>query len=182
MADDFSLPKGDEAGGEQEVTRSVTDLRPLGRKNTDNNIVCAIWNHALRSQVARLACPLQRGLVAGRRLLQHVPDLDVAARIVGGPMNAIRLPMLVLFDFMAAFPSVALAWIWTVLGAMGVHPGFCEVIAGLCHLNCSLLSGARGHTFLCWIAAGVLHGVFPERYEVCAGHGPVAPRDQADGR
>ena len=152
------LPKGDCAGDDQEVIRSPSDVRPLGLKNIDNKTICAVWNHALRPQIARQACSLQRGFVAGRQLLENITDLDAEARVYGHPSDAHLLPILVLFDFCAAFPSVALSWVWTVLDAMQFHPGLRAFFEGVYHLNSCVLPAPSGLEFMCWVTAGVLQG------------------------
>ena len=93
--------------------------------------------------------------MAGRHLLQNVIDLDPAARCSGVAENSADLPMLLFFDFSAAFPSVALAWIWVVIEAMDVLPGLKSLLEGVYFMNCTLLGGALGVPFLrglCWSA------------------------------
>ena len=66
--------------------------------------------------------------------------------------------MMIFFDFAAAFPSVALSWIWQVLAAMSLLPGVVNFIEGIYYMNASFVAQQDGLHFFCWITAGVLQG------------------------
>ena len=74
--------------------------------------------------MASYAHPAQRGFVAGRQGLQNVVDIDTRARIAdilaGTP--SYLFPLLLLFDFAAAFPSVAHRWLYLCLLYARVPP------------------------------------------------------------
>ena len=77
------VPKGELEGDSVEVIWYLEDVRPLGLKNTDNKIICGVWNRVLRPVVSRCSSPLQRGFVAGRQLAQNPVDIDAAAKVQG---------------------------------------------------------------------------------------------------
>ena len=111
------------------------ELRPLTLKNTDNKIIAGILNWCVHPIVPKTACSLQRGFVAGRQLVQNPVDLDFAARLDAlrfsadpshnlGFMSKLSIkkvglvgsiPIMLLFDFAAAFPSVRHRWLMFVL-------------------------------------------------------------------
>lgn len=91
-------------------------------------------NWAISPVVQASANKIQRGFVSGRQLVQNVVDLDYAGRAGALRYGASRqgyafdsdlslskdgcigrLPLLALFDFASAFPSVAHAWMRAVL-------------------------------------------------------------------
>lgn len=80
---------------------------PLGHKNTDIKLICNVVNHWLKYITAEWAHATQRGFVSNRHLLQNGPELDAAARLYGDPEQRLRVPLVALWDFAAAFPSVA---------------------------------------------------------------------------
>jgi hypothetical protein len=96
--------------------------------------------------------------VAGRELTQNIVDLDTAARCFGTASQKDKLPILAFWDGIAAFPSVAHAWLWTVLKCSGFPLGFINLIRGIYCMNGSWAVGSDGFEFLFWIWAGVLQG------------------------
>ena len=55
-------------------------------------------------------------------MTQNVVDLDAAARIYGSSEERMMMPILAFWDFGSAFPSLAHAWVFTVLAAMRLPP------------------------------------------------------------
>ena len=55
----------------------------------------------------------QRGFICGRQILQNV--LDVEAAPFAASYDADRKPVILLFDFAAAFPSLSHAYLWSCL-------------------------------------------------------------------
>ena len=91
----------------------------------------AIRNHTLSSaSVAKQTCECQRGFVTGRMLLQNIPDLDFEARKHGRLDRAKEKPLIA-----AAFPSVALSSIWTVLRTMLLPAGVLQLCQSIYHMN-----------------------------------------------
>jgi len=142
-----------------------------------NKIVAGVVNYAISPVVAKTASRLQRGFVEGRVLTQNPVDLDSESRRLSfefyrnrdpreywseiqmaqlGLVNA--LPLIVLFDFAAAFPSVAHAWLRAVLVAIKVPTGLLNVFDGLYHTNTAFWNIDGQTRFLFHILSGVLQG------------------------
>jgi len=93
------------------------DTRPLALVNTDNRIIAnaarITWEPILGTYISRA----QQGFLKGRHMLHNVIEIDYDAMTVS--MKCER-GMLVLFDFKAAFPSVAHDFLKTSLAAVGL--------------------------------------------------------------
>ena len=121
-------------------------------------------NHACKRTLSLSTCALQRGFVPGRQLIENIVDLDTEGRIYG--MKAASsfaggsgcCPILAFWDFAAAFPSVAHAWLFLVLEARGVPDGFLAVIVAMYDMVCAFAVADGCTTFLFWILTGVLQG------------------------
>jgi hypothetical protein len=125
------ISKGEEDGDSTFVARAASQVRPLALKNTDNKIICGIWNYALAKTLARQCCPLQRGFVKGRLIMQNVLDLDTRARIVGRSECAALSPLFAFFDFQTAFPSVAHSWVTDSCRSCGLPEPFLALLDNL---------------------------------------------------
>ncbi len=111
--------------------------------------------------------PAQRGFMSGRIFLGNVVDLDAAARIHSmhfmfqgyNPVDQVKwLPILALFDFAAAFPSIIHGWIFCCLRHRGFPPGFICFIEAIYH-KAHACAFVGGHTkILFYFLAGVLQG------------------------
>jgi hypothetical protein len=126
-------PKGDEEGDLTEVVRTASGTLPIGLKNSDDKIVCGAWNYKLRGLTQRESCRAQRGFVPGR-LAQNPTDMDVAARIYGVGAGRADKPVLAVWGFKSAFPSLSHAWIHFVIAALGLPQG-------LLNLSSRILAG-----------------------------------------
>ena len=130
-------PKGDDAEDVNQCTRAADDTRPLSLKNSDNKTICSVMNRKSKKTISASTCHLQRGFVLGRQLVGNVMDLDTCARICGmdalAPIAKVKFicPLLALFDFAAAFPSVAHEWLFAVLAARGCPDGFINVVRAM---------------------------------------------------
>jgi hypothetical protein len=107
-------------------------------------------------------------------LTQNPIDLDYAGRLHAFEYFADRtslklihiasmgmvaaIPILVLFDFAAAFPSVAHAWMFLVLRGIKLWGGYITGIEGLYTGNKAYGCSGGFVVFLFWILAGVLQG------------------------
>ena len=118
-----------EIGDDVECIQSTFDVRPLGLKNCDR-AVCAVRNHTLSASVAKQTCECQRSFVSGRILLQNIPDLDVETRKHGRLDRAKEKTLIG-----AAFPSVAISSIWTVLRTMLLPVGVLQLNQSIYHMN-----------------------------------------------
>ena len=81
--------------------------------------------------------PCQRGFLPGRSLLANVVDVDLGAMEVSLTRDN---GALFLFDFRAAFPSVAHDYIFLVLGHLGFPQPMLRFLQSLCDGNKCLLS------------------------------------------
>ena len=106
------VPKGNEVLDEVLISRDAADTRPLAMKNSDNKIVGSVLNDKLKPILSKQTCKLQRGFVPGRQLIENVLDLDTASRIHSIQSSPAMLPVIALWDFAAAFPSILHAWIF----------------------------------------------------------------------
>ena len=86
-------PKGDRERDKIEVVRSPGETRPLGLKDYGNKIIGTTWARAFAPVLRAGACPLQRGFVPGRQLVQNPVDLDAAARAFGRSRAAHKWPL-----------------------------------------------------------------------------------------
>ena len=115
----------------QNVMREALETRPLTCKNTDIKTIARCTASSVSSACKNTIHSSQKGFVAGRQLLQNVVDIDTSARIQAikchnnrkqydfnahiHPDFAKDLAIIALFDFFAAFPSVAHQWLFLVL-------------------------------------------------------------------
>jgi len=149
LPDDFNdglfvfIPK-DTGNNDEAFYADPLETRPLTLKNTDNKGVAGVINWIVHPVVKRSACSLQNGFIKGRQLVQNPVDLDFHARLEalrfsGDETHFMHylselviskvgitglIPLLLLFDFAAAFPSVRHAWMhffiegsWNAKGA-----------------------------------------------------------------
>ena len=108
--------------GRPGASDSAASLRPLSLKDTADKLCAAAMSRALSCVLPEWACAFQRGGVPGRRLLDSVIRVDAAARAASlASRREPTLPALVLFDIKAAFPSVSIAFLKSILAAMQLH-------------------------------------------------------------
>jgi len=69
-----------------------------------------------------------------------------------------HMPLLLLFDYAAAFPSVSHAWIRLVLQFIRFPSGLFSVVCGLYHKNQAFLGTPDGIVFMFLVLSGVLQG------------------------
>ena len=91
-------------------------------KNSSIKILSTTVNEVLRPKVADRTCHLQKGFTWGRHFTDHVLMLDAKGWGYGRSRTEL-IPIMVLWDFLAVFPSIAHEWLWAVLEAMGVPVG-----------------------------------------------------------
>ena len=168
---------GDANEGDRRLLRKPKDLRPLTLKNADNKAVAGITNYAILPTVQVSASQLQRGFVPGRQLAQNCIDLDFAARFASLKFMTdnlswrfnlsllaltlsqfFNLPFLALFDYAAAFPSVAHAWILAVLKHIKVPRGVLNIFKALYDGNEGFTSIGGLITWMFTVGCGVLQG------------------------
>ena len=176
------LPKGtadDDTLGS--VKRTAENTRPLGLKNTDNKTIAAAINPTMSGAIAHWADTQQNGFICGRQGLSNIIDIDARTRILDisatasaakpPPLRTSRnrtsaastppvkdLPAIILFDFCAAFPSVAHELIMIICSAMGLPEGLLYYIRSLYRNNVCIYRGSDSDRTLYKIESGIIQG------------------------
>ena len=163
------------------VKRTAENTRPLGLKNTDNKTIAAAINLTMSDAIAQWADTQQNGFIRGRQGLNNIIDIDARARILDisatasaaclpPPRTSRRtatvpstqpvkeLPAIILFDFCAAFPSVAHELIMIICGAMGLPEGLLNYIRSLYEDNVCIYRGCASDRTLYKIESGIIQG------------------------
>ena len=155
-----------------------SELRPLTLKNTDNKIIAGILNWCIHPIIVKTACSLQRGFVAGRQLVQNPVDLDFYARVdalkfSAGPHHKLQfmsdlsikklglvstIPIMLLFDFAAAFPSVRHKWLMFILLKIKLPRGLRNALKLMYTDNEAYVESNGELMWLFSVLAGVLQG------------------------
>ena len=138
------LPK--KAAGSDEEVGSYFDpegTRPLSIVNTDNRLIASAvrlrWEDLLQNWVSTN----QQGFLRGRSILANVISLDTEAiqTALKGPNGAV-----VLFDFKAAFPSLAPQFLFGALRRIGVPENAINLIVALYDNNrCNINFGGQSY-------------------------------------
>jgi len=102
--------------------RCPADTRPLSFKDASNKSIASVVNRAWRTTLAEELDPCQQGFLAGRTPSRNIVDIDYKGRCFAlepeGPD-----PVIVLFDFMAAFPSLSHCLIFLLFHWVALLPG-----------------------------------------------------------
>jgi len=174
------LPKGnvdnDSRQDKKVLYRHPTELRPLTLKVAENKIVAGVANNSINPVVCATASKLQRGFVNGRQLMQNTVDLDADSRVQAHKFAAKEyfrfreelglqhrglikmIPILVLFDFAAAFPSISHAWLRAVLVAVNIPRGLLNLFNKLYSKNEAYMCSHGCIKWLFTVLSGVLQG------------------------
>jgi hypothetical protein len=144
--------------------RAASDTRPLSCKNTDNKTLAGAVNHTMTPQIAKHADDQQEGFIKGRQALNNIVTVDCHSRVLDSiaaaspQLQISQTPLLLLFDFAAAFPSLAHAFIFLALRAYNVPEGMYLFFVALYTDNkCyAVLGGVK--RFLYNIFSGILQG------------------------
>ncbi len=131
--------------------------------------------------IAQWADTQQNGFICGRQGLNNIIDIDARARILdmSATASATRpppqrtrktgtsvashppvsdLPAIILFDFCAAFPSVAHDLIMIICRAMGLPEGFLNYLESLHEDNLCIYRGGDTDKTLYKIESGIIQG------------------------
>ena len=113
--------------------------RPLSVVNTDNRLLANACRMAWEAMLSPWVSAMQRGFLRGRSMLGNVLDIEWEAMRISLRTES---GAILLFDFSAAFPSMAHEYLITVLEALGAPPSAMNVIKALysCN-NCHILTG-----------------------------------------
>lgn len=144
------------------MKRSAESTPPLGLKNTVNKAIAAAINYAIAYAISKWADTQRNGFVCGWQSLNNIIDIDARARI--SDMNATamlktnhhqkqlkrppsghkeisQLLAVILFDFCAAFPSMAHQLIFMSCEGMRLPDGLIKYIKSLYTNNKYLYRG-----------------------------------------
>ena len=146
------------------VKRAASDTRPLSCKKCDNKIFAGSVSHVMTPLIAKHADKQQEGFVKGGQGVNNLITVDChsraldAAAVLLGPSPVESVPLLVLFDFAAAFPSMAHAFIFISLKYYEVPDGMYNFFMALYKGNklYAMFGGVRH--FLYDILSGILQG------------------------
>ena len=112
------LQKGDKPDGSDRCAlRSAKDTRPLSGSNCDAKSVVSTFRFKVDPILQWWAHSSQHGFIGNRSMLENVVDIDTHS--ISATLNPDNKAVLLLFDFSAAFPSIAHAFIWLALEMMG---------------------------------------------------------------
>ena len=92
----------------------------MSGSNTDSKLLASAFRHAANDAVGDWAVQVQRGFISGRSMLENV--VEVGSHAMRASFNPRNRAALVLYDFAAAFPSLARAYMWMALTYMGFPP------------------------------------------------------------
>ena len=148
------LPKGEADEGDKLVARSAAETRPLALKNTDNKLIAAVLNKKLKYKLPGWADAAQHGFVKGRQAVDAIVDMDTGMRVTDWEETAMadKMPLAALFDYAAAFPSVAHAYLFAVLKAVRLPVGMRKTVAALYKNNDTFLQeGGRSSGCTVWV-------------------------------
>ena len=159
------LPKGStDEDTAKSAKRSAENTRPLGLKNTDNKVVAAVTNRSITPTIATNSDKSQNGFVIGRQGIDNVIALDTQARIqdhiAGNNKNLTteNIPIMPLYDFCAAFPSVAHEFIFIILTALKIPQGLYLFLKSI-YENIRCVGCFDGvNIFLYLIESGIIQG------------------------
>ena len=130
----------------------------------------AVINRSIIPAVGNGTHKSQRGFVPGRQLIQNAVDLDYHARMFAlqayshnsessaFEFDMCRFAVLAFFDFAAAFPSVAHAWLFLVVQYADPPKWVANFIKNLYSFNMTFHMTSSGAEFLFYIWSGVLQG------------------------
>jgi hypothetical protein len=136
------IPQGDDPNDSLLVARTPATTRPISLSNTDNKYFALALNCPLAEAATVTVHPRQRGFVHGRSLIDNV--LEVEGFGQSYTIAEADNPAILLFDLMAAFPSLSHQWLFVVLRRMKVPKRVLRAFAALykdCFATILLLGG-----------------------------------------
>ena len=142
--------------GNDGVNKSPEDTRPLSLGNTDAKMIAMLADDALSSCARRTVALEQTGFVRGRSMSDNI--MPIESQAIAWANTALATSATVLFDFSAAFPSLAHAWIWFILSCMGVPQYFITLLQGLYHECFATISLRGGRFYIISILSGIRQG------------------------
>ena len=160
------LPKGSlDEDTKHSVNRTADCTRPLGCKNTDNKTVAGVVNPSISRAIAKYAESSQNGFISWRQAVNSIVTLDAQARIqdhIAGhkdipPIH--KIPIMPLYDFCAAFPSIAHDFMFIIFTALGLPEGLLAFLKAL-YTNNRCFGRFDGLTFYLYdiLSCGIIQG------------------------
>ena len=138
------------------MSREPQNTRPLSGANTDAKLLAGAFRVVADEAAVMWVNHAQRGFVRYRKILENVVEVDmVAAAASVDPCNRAALAF---FDFAAAFPSIARAFIFLVLEIIGIPWFVIAAIRSLYGGNYNYIMFAGIFKFAFCAAAGVRQG------------------------
>ncbi|MFM7985795.1 MAG: reverse transcriptase domain-containing protein, partial [Candidatus Fonsibacter sp.] len=99
----------------------------------------------LHDPLEKWVSPAQRGFLKGRSMNENILEMDYHAKLASLDL---RCPVLILFDFKAAFPSVHHDFMWSVLEALAIPQKWRRMIALFYRNNFQKVGRGEGLGFL----------------------------------
>ena len=146
------LPKGEP----EDNIYNPSDTRPLSGANADAKLLAMCAAFCLNTVVGKFVNSAQRGFIRGRIMLENVIEVETHSILEAG--NADSNAALVFYDFAAAFPSIARAFIFLVFSAIGLPKHIIRALRALYDSNIHYIRGKRGLMFAFVALAGVRQG------------------------
>lgn len=106
----------------------AAETRPLAIANTDNRLIASAYRLRWEPLIEPRIDSSQRGFLRGRSMMRNIIDLEHHAMLAAA---AEEDSAIVLFDFVAAFPSISRLFLRSALVASGVPPLAMRVIDSL---------------------------------------------------
>ena len=146
------LPKGENESG----IYKPANTRPLSGANTDAKIFAMCLGHIFNCLINDWATQTQRGFISGRTMIKNVFEVECHSLRIS--QNRGNKAAIFLFDFAAAFPSIARCFIWIALEAIGLPKCVSEAIMALYKNNCHFIRTSSGLKYVFTALAGVRQG------------------------
>jgi hypothetical protein len=152
------IPKGEEALNDIDgsTARSPANTRPISLGNTDNKIFAGAINHVLAGATAKVIGQYQQGFIRGRSIVHQVIALDGYASLWAKFHH--KDLAVILFDIIAAFPSLSHSFIFKSLVFRGLPPPLIEFIRKLYRDVAASFSVGGSAPMLIRVLAGIKQG------------------------
>ena len=145
--------------------REASQLRTIFGSNCDAKIIAGAIASKITPPTLALTPPEQRGFCKGRQLSLNAVDLDTFMRAFNvmfqGPWeipNLDNFPLVALFDFCNAFPTMLHQWLFLVLKGLRLPPKYRWLIHWLYQRIITYASGVGDGSLLFAILRGVKTG------------------------
>ena len=124
--------------------------------NADNKIFASAINHPLAAATAQVIGPYQQGFIRGRSIVHQVLALDGYSSLWAKYHH--RNLVVILFDILAAFPSLNHKFIFKMLVHRGLPPPLVEFIRKLYDNVYSNFTVGSAQSLIILIEAGIKQG------------------------